>query len=202
LSIIEEDGPYDGIIGFSQGAALAASMLLCSEYSRENYGLVHEGGPEFKLAIFFNAVMLFSPSESVGCNIGKEIQMQEERLAGFLQGEDSSESSPSESPGFYAETRRSSYFEAGDNGLDISPNIFGFIPETFPARISIPTLHVIGMKDQFSEHSRVLVKLCEPDKTHVLFIDCGHELPRTENALDRCAELFEKAVMAASLGGA
>lgn len=30
-SIIEEDGPYDGVIGFSQGAALAASLLLCDE---------------------------------------------------------------------------------------------------------------------------------------------------------------------------
>lgn len=194
VSIVEEDGPYDGVIGFSQGAALAASILLSSEYSRDDYGLTRGAAPLFKIAIFFNAVMLFSPSPDIGSNIGREIKMQEERLAGFLQGVDSSPSANHDVRSIYSEGDKSSF--------DLPPSIFGFIPETFPTRIAIPTLHVIGMNDQFSKHSQDLVKLCDPDKIQVLYVDGGHEIPRTEKALNRCSELFEKVVMMASLGGA
>ena len=45
---MEEEGPFDGIIGFSQGAALAATYLL--RFSQEK---PHEPLP-FKCAIFFS----------------------------------------------------------------------------------------------------------------------------------------------------
>ncbi|KAJ9654234.1 hypothetical protein H2198_006694 [Neophaeococcomyces mojaviensis] len=85
-SVIEEDGPYDGIMGFSQGASLAASLLLCHEHircSRPDEQL----DPLFKVAIFFNAVMLFSPSREIGSNITEAIKLQEEKHMGFLKGE-------------------------------------------------------------------------------------------------------------------
>ncbi|KAJ5091913.1 EF-hand calcium-binding domain protein [Penicillium alfredii] len=167
--IIEEDGPYDGVIAFSEGAALAASLLLCDEHSQRE--------PTFKVGIFFNSVMVFSPSEELGVNISQKIKDQETKFAGYLHGMRSDASNP-----------------------DRVPDIYAFTTE-FPTRISVPTLHVIGSEDVFSEASRELTRLC-PDKAEVLIHDGGHELPRAEASLDRCSELFETVVTLASIGGA
>lgn len=86
-SVMEEDGPYDGIIGFSQGASLAASFLLCEEFRRANANHGGKAPCSFKVAIFFNAVMLFSPSEDIGADITEQIKQQEEKYTGFLKGE-------------------------------------------------------------------------------------------------------------------
>ncbi|ORX86867.1 hypothetical protein K493DRAFT_306994 [Basidiobolus meristosporus CBS 931.73] len=45
LQFIEEEGPFDGVMGFSQGAALAAAILI-----RDHE---HHPYPMFKFAIFF-----------------------------------------------------------------------------------------------------------------------------------------------------
>ena len=42
-------GPFDGIIGYSEGATVAATMLLYEKRQREWYGKE----PMFKYAIFF-----------------------------------------------------------------------------------------------------------------------------------------------------
>ena len=86
-SVIEEDGPYDGIIGFSQGASLAASLLLCYEHQRAEVTDRSEVETPFKVAIFFNSVMLFSPSAEIGSDITAQIRQQEEKYMGFLTGD-------------------------------------------------------------------------------------------------------------------
>jgi predicted esterase len=58
--IIEDEGPFDGIIGFSQGAAVAARLILLHQ-ARDPLG------PQpFKVAVFLCAASLFyadSPEE-------------------------------------------------------------------------------------------------------------------------------------------
>lgn len=49
LDIIDEDGPFDGVVGFSQGAAAASTALLY------NQSLDRTAPPLFKFAIFFCA---------------------------------------------------------------------------------------------------------------------------------------------------
>jgi hypothetical protein len=195
-SVIREDGPYDGVIGFSQGAALAASLLLCHEFSNEILGHVNGGDPPFKMAMFFNSVMLFSPSENIGSNISEEIKRLEKRYTKFLQGVSTS---PRENEDDASETSESCSSSGDESDIEPTRSIFGFSPETFPTRISIPSL---GRQDLFSDHSKALVKLCRPDKAEVLIVDGGHEPPRTAAGLDKCAELFELVVTMASLGGA
>ncbi|KAJ5155837.1 EF-hand calcium-binding domain protein [Penicillium capsulatum] len=175
--IIEEDGPYDGVIGFSEGAAVAASLLLCDEHWKQTGDSRARPSPLFKLAIFFNSVMLFSPSEDLGVQIGHKIKDQEDKLAGFTHG-----------------------LTGDDNGPDDIPNVYAFTPE-FSARISVPTLHVIGSEDLFTESSRELADLC-PGQAEVVVHDGGHELPRGEVTMDRCGALFETLVMMASVGEA
>lgn len=167
--IIEEDGPYDGVIGFSEGAALAAGLLLSDEYFHRD--------PTFKVAIFFNSVMVFSPSEMVGVNISPTMRNQFDKFSSYLHGSDSEPSSP-----------------------DGIPDVYGFTTG-WDTRISVPTLHVIGSADVFCDTSRELAKLCS-NKSTIMIHDGGHELPRGEAYLARCGELFESTVSLGLVGGA
>ncbi|KAF2491842.1 hypothetical protein BU16DRAFT_565538 [Lophium mytilinum] len=184
-TVIEEDGPYDGVIGFSQGAALAASFLLCHEH----YAQIRDPGrrhkPPFKVAIFINSVMTFSPSEHIGSNISQHIKSQEEKHMAFIEGVDSLGAED------FTPTETYTTID-GDS-------IYGFPKDTFAPRISIPTLHLYGTEDQFLEHSEELVGLCRGDRTEVLPVRGGHELPRTNPAWDKFAALFEMVAMTAAL---
>lgn len=58
---MDQDGPYDGVVGFSEGAALAAALLLEDASSIDG-----QYAPMFRFAVFFNAVNLLSPSTALG----------------------------------------------------------------------------------------------------------------------------------------
>lgn len=60
-ALVDVDGPYDGVIGFSEGASLAAAVLLEDASNRNEYS-----APMFRFAVFFNAVNLFSPLTGLG----------------------------------------------------------------------------------------------------------------------------------------
>jgi Serine hydrolase (FSH1) len=47
--VMEEDGPFDGIIGYSEGATVAATLLLHEQRRFETEGIP----PMFKCALFF-----------------------------------------------------------------------------------------------------------------------------------------------------
>lgn len=186
-SVIEEDGPYDGVIGFSEGASLAASFLLCEEY-RLHYG----GKSAFKSAVFFNSVMLFSPSEDIGVDVTEEVRRQEETLARFLQGIScSSVLSDASQDANLSESSSPNSLDVWESRVDSDCKVFGF-PSCFTSvQISIPTLHFVGIDDQFADHGRHLVKLCNPERGEVVISEVGHELPRSKKSLDKAAELFE-----------
>ncbi|EXJ92784.1 hypothetical protein A1O3_01336 [Capronia epimyces CBS 606.96] len=253
-TIIDEDGPYDGVIGFSQGAALAASFLLCHEHARaRNQPSLHlqdstsdpkharshgsAPNPPFKVAVFLNSVMLFSPSVDIGDDISEEIRQQERKHLGFLQGDSdptslprlsgsgsslppssgsatttssmvstptttTSSSSSSVSISSMTATGTHGHLRVGatpDQITTSTSTIFGFRPSSFPHRISIPTLHVIGKHDQFAEHSHGLVELCCAEKAEVVISQGGHEPPRTDGELETCAKLLEVLTLMASL---
>lgn len=183
--VIEEDGPYDGVIGFSQGAALAASLLLYHE-SQKEAGAGDSSRNLFKVAIFFNSVVLLSPCTDTGNNIDEEIKQGEAIYAGLLRGQQTI-SFPE------------AYASPDGNEEENPDSIFGFESDTFPHRIQVPTLHVIGIQDQYAVHSRKLVKLCRPDRAQKIEVDCGHEVPRNVAVLTELAEVFELVVSMASM---
>lgn len=169
------------MIGFSQGAALAASFILCDDY----HGGLNGGQPYFKMAAFFNCVMLFSPSKEIGNHIGEQVRQMEEKHATFLEGR---------------EVEATTTVTETNSEVSLSPlkDIYGFSPNTFPIRISIPTLHVLGAEDQFEEHSRALIKLCQADRTEVFSFEGGHEIPRIEPDVQKCVDMLEVVIMMAS----
>jgi predicted esterase len=235
-SVIAEDGPYDGIVGFSEGAAVAASYLLSREY-RATLGNIHEYPEnELKLAVFFNSVKPYSPSENIGSDATKQFQQDLRRHSLFLKGQSTERRRSSvsqEQIGALAERRQSflsqrresdiAWKNRGINGRRDSTTsmddeecdekaqgqvwnslfspVFCFDPESFPSKIKIPTLNVIGAEDQFQDYSRELTKLCDPEQMEVAVLDIGHDIPRSGEGLERIAEAFELVVMMASVGG-
>jgi hypothetical protein len=235
-SVIEEDGPYDGIMGFSEGAALAASYLLSKEY-RATLGDVHEYPEnELKLAVFFNSVKPYSPSEDIGSDATKQFQQELRRHSLFLKGQSTERRRSSisrEQVGALAERRQSSLLQRRDSVIawknsgmpsrkasttstddeecdekaqgqvwnSLFSPVFCFDPDSFPCKIRIPTLNIIGAKDQFQDYSRELTKLCDPEQMELAVLDIGHDIPRSGEELEKIVEAFELVVMMASVGG-
>lgn len=237
-SVIEEDGPYDGLVGFSEGAALAASYLLSKEYQATLGDVDEYPEDEIKLAVFFNSIKPYSPSEGIGSDATVQFQCELRRHSLFLKGQSAERrrrsSVSKEQIDALAERRQSvvsqrrdsiiTWKQSGmpgrktstsslhDEDLDekthgqvwnslFSP-IFAFDPDSFPCKIQIPTLHVIGSKDQFHDYSKELTTLCDSEQMEVALLDIGHDIPRSGKGLDRIAEAFEIIVMMASVGGA
>lgn len=169
--MIEEDGPYDGVIGFSEGAALAASLLLWDELSTSYKS-------RFKLAILFNSVLPLVPTRELGQCLSEVIKGDHDSYLDLV--------APA-NRGYSPECRNEQLSQAL------------CFPLKGPLRISIPTLHIIGARDPFAESSRILVDLCRPELAQVLLHEGGHELPQSGPALDRCAEPVEMAIILASL---
>jgi hypothetical protein len=91
-----------------------------------------------------------------------------------------------------------------DTGMNknesIDSRIFSFDPDCFSAaRISIPTVHIIGLNDPWAKYSRSLVRLCLADSSKVHFHNGAHDVPRSDAALRQCAEQIEAAIGMAHL---
>jgi hypothetical protein len=236
-SVLEEDGPYDGIIGFSEGAALVASYLLAREYRATLGEVIDDPEHDIKLAVFFNGVKPYSPSEQIGHNATHEFQTELRRHSLFLKGQiaDRRKSSISKEELSVAAERRQSLLSQRRNSIIAWKNsgvptrkdsttstvvddlddekgqskvwnslfspVFCFDPDTFSSTIQIPTLHIIGAKDQFRDYSKELTSFCDREQMEIAVLDVGHEIPRSSPALDQLAQAFELIVMMASVGG-
>jgi pimeloyl-ACP methyl ester carboxylesterase len=181
--IIEEDGPFDGIIGFSQGAALAASFILSHQLDSPQKAL------PFKVAIFIAGGLPLSPSPTKGKDITAEARLAE-KTGGLML----SPLQEKELEIVVEMTNNRTIVESPDD------RIFSFDPDFFSgARISIPTVHIIGSNDPWAGYSKALVRLCRADLTKVQFHNGGHDVPRSESSLRLCADRIEEAIGVAHL---
>lgn len=166
VSVIEEDGPYDGVIGFSEGAALLASLLLFDEYTSTQ--------PRFKIAILFSSVIPLVPERGLGQPLAKVVEDHEDAYLSLLSGSEEGVATQ-------------------ERGSDLS-QAFCFSAHS-ELEIPITTIHVMGAEDPFVESSRTVVDLCKRGLAHVLLHQGGHELPQAGSDLNRCTEMIETAVL-------
>lgn len=140
LDIIEEDGPFDGVVGFSQGAAAAATALL------HNQQLDPTAPPLFNFAIFFCATSALDASKE--CAISTEVPVAKGVLL----------------PG-------------------------------------IPTVHVVGKKDDVYSESMALYGLADPQSTRLITHDGGHVIPKDAVFARKMQDSMEWAALASGGGG-
>lgn len=149
--VMEEEGPFDGVIGFSQGAALASSMML--QHAKSN-----PGEELFRYAIFAGASLPYNLDEPA-CSLPLEGGTSEVILPRAMQND-------TEPRGFPAAP-----------GLVHEPFLGRYRPEIEQAKINVPTLHIIGDADQYASQSRLLSKLCDT-QAKIIYHPEGHRIPR------------------------
>jgi hypothetical protein len=156
-AVAAQNGPYDGVIGFSEGAALAAALLLedASSVTRRHV-------PMFRFAVFLNAVNLLSPSAA----LGKKMSEVDARNA---------------MDAFTGGVNKHQY-----PALDC---VYSLCAKSAPTLINIPTLHVIGLNDNFRDTSEDLIKLCEGGSAMTVHSLAAHEMPRGQGLEDVARKL-------------
>ncbi|KAK5992003.1 Esterase alnB-like protein [Cladobotryum mycophilum] len=183
LSFIKNNGPFDVVMGFSQGASLAASLIIHDQ-------IENPGQPSlFKAAIFLCAPLPFSRCLTQGIDTRKSFGLA---LLDVVDGR------PTEIPTHLIP--KDAYFLQADEQADCSeefcklhascsiskPNISsGVYYQMFHStvdgvKINIPTTHVYGRSDPWKPHSMDLIDLCSREKALIYQHDGGHEIPRDE----------------------
>ena len=147
--VMEEEGPFEGVIGFSQGAALASSMMLQHAKSKPLDDM-------FKLAIFAGASLPYNLDDATRSG-------QHEANIPETPGKEQPGDGPRGFPSKPGET--------------LEPFLGRYHPEKEETRITMPTLHIVGDQDQFAPQSRLLAKLCVGDVRTVNH-NSGHRIPR------------------------
>jgi len=198
VSVFEEEGPFDGILGFSQGAALAASVLL--EHTK-NYG--SRVALPVKCAVFICGSLPFMiPGGSrINSETGPDIQSihpkhGDEKDTGSsvsvvsIGVNDDSDGLNTIKDGFSTITIHN---ECTDPRLDPMERAH---PTTYASRISLPTAHIVGgRRDDYFEESKALAELGDERKGVKIFThNMGHVIPRGEQLKRAMADTITWAV--------
>lgn len=163
LDFVQTNGPFDGVIGFSQGAAVAASILLHQE--------LDQIAPSFGFALFICSPLPFSHSLAYGIDTraafgapcitwpvrpGCPDTVPADLVpdSRYLQGEHCLHSTGAEE----------CFYQMFHGTVDA-------------VRISIRTGHVIGEKDEWRSHSENMSNLCAGQSRTVIYHQSGHEIP-------------------------
>lgn len=184
-STIEEEGPFDGIVGFSQGAALACAYVKqMAGKANKMHGL--------KFAVFLCASMPFDVTRTVNVRVEQttlidtspqneidsadvlklETEMKALGLLHVIQ----------ELEGKELTVLRRFAQKHGEKPL-----------------LDIPTLHLLGKQDtQYYTHGQRLAGLCDAKQTWIIEHRLGHEVPRNAVVVNRMATALEGMVKATS----
>lgn len=182
--IIEEEGPFDGVFGFSQGASLALAYLIQHEIHRPREP------PPFRFAAIFSTVIAFSPEPSF-CQAILDNLTDEERnaLSSFPNTDFSvlhtqaraifeplAVAMQSGANGGFLEPPDAAAFERS-NTANI-PRIMN--PSLIEQRVKIPTIHIVGKRDSplMLKQSALMKGLCESKLVKSIQHSGGHDLPR------------------------
>jgi len=151
--VIAEEGPFDGVIAFSQGAAITASILLHHEIEKPFLR------PPFRFAVFICSTYAHSASLSLGKDVTEHVKP-----------EDLPKSRKSFDSGYSSEPEQ----DTAKNAVHL------FCVEVEKARIQIPTAHIYGNEDPL-KHESVEVELMSNKNVAVSYTHKGgHGIPMDE----------------------
>lgn len=215
--IIEEEGPFDGVIGFSQGAALALSMLMDQELNKPGER------PIFSFAVLFSCLIVLSPDTKLNLERLKEAITN----TGELEENDMSTRPSKEAPKHrfnllltenqraLAEEYRSILDDARNCANEIGAlesdefngNSAGSEDDTelshiprlvhplmVNARVSVPTVHLYDPRDPYYAQHKFAIRLCDKFLTQDVQHSGGHGLPTDPKQVKTSAAAIIKAL--------
>ncbi|KAH7041157.1 serine hydrolase-domain-containing protein [Microdochium trichocladiopsis] len=216
-SIVSEDGPYDGVIGFSQGAGMAAGLLIAaSTWGGEAAAAAQGAAPPFRFAIFLCSQLPLATSwaaAAVGssaflADLTDEALEYERRpaMAEFLGLTDSERAVGRDTP------------PGCGNGGGRKIYRYGLGPLEAPAEsqtghagrtgggdggggplVGVPTLHLVSPADGFEPFGRQVASLCDPARARLVSSPSGHMVPHDPELLDKLAAEIQDLVVEAEL---
>ncbi|KAK0702402.1 serine hydrolase FSH [Lasiosphaeris hirsuta] len=202
LAFMRSEGPFDVILGFSQGASIAASLLVHHQLDNPP-----STPPLFRAAIFICSPLPFSRCLSYGYNTRgyfglratiKGVESRPAKVPDYLIPQDNeyfdyflkpeighwpeSDSSTEEDDDDYDnQDRFCSTVHKGCRKLGVTLYYQMFHASVDDVQIPIPTAHIYGRSDPWRPHSVDLIGLCDIGKVRTYQHDGGHEIPRDES---------------------
>lgn len=176
---IQQNGPYDGVLCFSQGCAVVAGYLLDHAATRP-----HEELP-FKCAIFICGGVPMPIVRDLGIEISERALLLEERSRNELFAKASSVETVAPGTDYWAKDPAGVLADLGvdeDNpyNLDVEERL----------KINIPTVHIYGEKDPRKFASLNLKYFCKGERRDYNHAG-GHDVPRTTKVSETIASLVE-----------
>ncbi|KAL8765565.1 MAG: hypothetical protein Q9209_007396 [Squamulea sp. 1 TL-2023] len=191
-NLLARDGPYDGVMCFSQGCSLIASFCLYHQAETPDEPL------PFKAAIFICGGAPMQALEDLGIEVSQEARDVDTKSSKALATQASTEAILKSGLDRWENTH------AATSGLDATldpSNVFGLDFTTMPShlRIKIPTVHIYGNKDPRCPASLQLSHFSDPRLTKTYDHGGGHDVPRRSDVSERIAQLVEWSAVAARI---
>ncbi|KAK8079178.1 hypothetical protein PG994_002985 [Apiospora phragmitis] len=185
---IRQTGPFDGVLGFSLGSAMAVSYIL--DQQRRN----PDSRPPFDFALFFSPIFVASPDDACYERLVDRILDDDhaEFRAEFPDGDSASLLGSEEERVFteYLKVVLSMHSSVGTSLPNTRLDFLSFEaqasnvprllhPDIYKERVRIPTVHVSGLNDvpAMEKQSQVAEGLYTPSLTQLYRHDGGHEIP-------------------------
>jgi len=188
----ERDGPYDGVMTFSQGGALISSYLLYHISETPAAPL------PFKAVIFICSGAPLNVVEDVGIHVSGEALESWERSRRGLLEKTTTVANYKKGDDRWANTGDLVYDPNQEidlksiYGLDLSEeNLPDFLKVKGKRGIQLPSVHVFGSKDPMYPQSLQLAHLFDERDRKVFDHGSGHDIPRGKEISQGIAELVE-----------
>ncbi|KAI4124585.1 MAG: hypothetical protein LQ338_004723 [Usnochroma carphineum] len=190
--LIKRNGPYDGVMCFSQGCSLIASFCLYHQAETPDQPL------PFKVAIFICGGLPLHGLEDVGIEVSQEAWDMNDRSAKALAEQASADSILKS--GLSRWVNAEGVNSNGDVAIDPT-NVFGLDFTKIPKhlRIQVPTVHIYGNKDPRCPASLQLAQFSDPTLRKTYDHGGGHDVPRKTAVSESIAQLVEWSALAAGV---
>ena len=190
LDYIEEHGPYDAVLCFSQGCSVAASFLMYHYRETPNEPLPFHG------AMFICGGFPLPVLEDLGVYVSQEAHDLNAQTAALLHHKAGQLAKWAQEPGSI-KPGVGLWNDTADllHDPDVMPgtrDVFGLDMTTFPddIRIKIPTVHVYGAKDPRWPAGVQLAYMCE--NPTMFDHQGGHDIPRSTEISEKLALLVRQ----------
>lgn len=182
LGYIAQHGPYDAVLAFSQGCALALSTLLLHTTETPHLPL------PFKAAVFICGGPPFSVAESVGYVVKEETKTRDLQSRKDLGSQASTEAILAKGADRWDGSKKTRLSDE-----ELRAEIQG------PVKIDIPTVHIYGDKDPRYAAGVHLSAFFSQDKVTMYNHEGGHDIPRKDAVSRKIALLVTRAFEEADL---
>lgn len=195
-TFVQENGPFTGVLGFSQGASMAVAYIMDQQRRHD------DRPPPFEFAILCSSVAVFSPAEEFCEDIIDALLRPDRDTHPSSQINLEEEEAKQTLAKFFSltfEVARKIGAVPDDCNIDLiaqarSDDVPRVVhPSLTAERVCMPTVHIIGRRDLSAmvEQSKIVFQLCTEPMARIYRHQGGHGLPLNTADAKAAARLVE-----------